>query len=139
MNRKKVLIVDDSPVILRALSLKLIASGYDLSTAPDGSAAVAAVRRNKPDLILLDISFPPDVGPGVAWDGFLIMGWLRRLDEAKGIPIIVITGGEPAKYRERAMAAGASYFFQKPIDNDELLAVVRQCLLEEDAPKPAAV
>jgi len=139
MNRKKILIVDDSPVILKALSIKLIASGYELFTAQDGSAAVAAVRRNKPDLILLDISFPPDVGPGVAWDGFLIMNWLRRLDEAKSIPIIVITGGEPAKYRERAMAAGASYFFQKPIDNDDLLTVIRQSLVEEDAPKPAAV
>src|SRR5216683_1930362 len=99
MNRKKILVVDDSPVILKALSLKLTAAGYDVLTAEDGAGAVNQARREKPDLILLDISFPPDVahGGGVAWDGFLIMGWVRRMDEGRNIPIIIITGGDPVK------------------------------------------
>ncbi len=98
MSRKKILVVDDSPLILKLMSLKLTANGYDVITAEDGGTAVSTVRKEKPDLILLDISFPPDVGHGggVAWDGFLIMTWLQRLEEAKHIPIIVITGGEPA-------------------------------------------
>ena len=130
MNRKKILVVDDSPIILKTLSMKLKTNGYDVVTAEEGGAAVSAVRRERPDLILLDISFPPDVahGGGVAWDGFLIMNWLQRLEEAKGIPIIVITGGEPAQYKERALAAGAISFFQKPIDNEQLLAVIRQTI-----------
>ena len=108
------------------------------------AAAVSAVRQEKPDLILLDLSFPPDVahGGGVAWDGFLIMNWLQRLEEAKNIPIIVITGGDPAKCKDRALAAGAADFFHKPIDNDELLAVIRQTLGEDAAetqPTAAAV
>jgi two-component system, OmpR family, KDP operon response regulator KdpE len=135
MNRKKILVVDDSPLILKAMSMKLTANGYNVVTAEDGSAAVSAARQEKPDLILLDLSFPPDVahGGGVAWDGFLIMNWLRRLEEAKDIPIVVITGGEPAQFRDRALAAGAANFFHKPIDNDALLAVIRQTLGEEPA------
>jgi CheY-like chemotaxis protein len=130
MKRKKILVVDDSLVILKTVSMKLAANGYDVVTAEDGSAAVSAVRKEKPDLILLDLSFPPDVAPGggVAWDGFLIMNWLRRLEEAKNIPIIVITGGDPVKNKDRALAAGAANFFHKPIDNDGLLAVIQQTL-----------
>ena len=112
--------------------MKLKSSGYDVLTAVDGSEAVAAARQQKPDLILLDLSFPPDVGHGggVPWDGFLIMDWLRRFDEAKNIPVIVITGGDPAKYKERALASGAVSYFQKPVDNEKLLAVIRQTLGE---------
>jgi CheY-like chemotaxis protein len=140
MNSKKILIVDDNLVILKTTSMKLAANGYEVLTAEDGGAAVAAVRREKPDLILLDLSFPPDVahGGGVAWDGFLIMDWLRRLEEAKGIPIIIITGGDPVKYKDRALAAGATSFFHKPIDNDELLTAIRQTLEEKNNPKASA-
>ena len=139
MSRKKILVVDDNQVILRTMSMKLTSEGYDVVTAEDGSEAVSAVRRERPDLILLDISFPPDVahGGGLAWDGFLIMQWLRRLDEGKDIPIIVITGGDPVKYKDRALAAGAVSFFHKPIDNDELLAIVAQTL-GKGAEEPAA-
>jgi two-component system KDP operon response regulator KdpE len=135
MNAKKILVVDDSVVILKTISMKLAAHGYDVCTAEDGAGAVGAVRRAKPDLILLDLSFPPDVahGGGVPWDGFLIMEWLRRLEEAKGIPIIVITGGDPEKYKDRALAAGAASFFHKPINNDELLTVIHKTLEESKA------
>jgi CheY-like chemotaxis protein len=138
MNRKKILVVDDSPVIVRALSMKLNACGFDVVTAMDGSDAVAAVRKLKPDLILLDISFPPDVshGGGVGWDGFRIMGWLRRLDEAKNIPIIIITGSDAAKYKDRALKSGANSFFQKPIDNNELVAEIHRILGQNTAPAP---
>lgn len=135
MSRKKILIVDDSPVIAKTMSLTLNANGFDVLTAEDGATAAGVVRRDKPDLILLDISFPPDVGHGggISWDGFLILDWVRRLEEAKNIPFIVITGGDPAKYKERAMAAGALAFFQKPVKKDELLAAIRQILPDADA------
>src|SRR6516164_6083537 len=86
--RKIILVIDDSPVLQRALVIKLRGYGYDVMTAEDGSAAVAAVGRMKPDLILLDINFPPDVanGGGLGWDGFLILQWLRRRREAFDTP-----------------------------------------------------
>lgn len=136
--KHKILIVDDSPVILKTLSMKLTANGYEVVTAEDGGSAVSLVRNERPDLVLLDISFPPDVGHGggIPWDGFLILEWLRRLDEGKSIPFIIITGGDPAQYRHRALAAGAVSFFQKPINHEELLATIRQVL--ETHVQPAA-
>ena len=82
MSRKKILIVDDSVVLLKALSLLLLSKGYQVLTAEDGAAALSTVRREKPDLILLDINFPPDVAHGgtVSWDAFRIMDWLRRIE-----------------------------------------------------------
>ena len=134
MNRKKILIVDDSRIVVRTLSLKLKAD-YEILTAADGGEAVAAVRQQRPDLILLDINFPPDVahGGGVPWDGFLIIQWLRRMDEAKNIPIFIITGAEAGSYKERALAQGAAGFFHKPIDNEALLSTIRQTLNGDSA------
>jgi CheY-like chemotaxis protein len=130
MNRKRILVVDDSAVIVKSLTTKLQRAGYDVLPAMDGSEAVSAARKEKPDLILLDISFPPDVahGGGVPWDGFLIIDWLHRIDEAKTIPIIVISGGDPAKFEERSYKAGAVAYFRKPVDNEQLLAAIHQTL-----------
>src|SRR5690242_5558332 len=68
--RKRILVVDDNKVILKAMAMKLKSSGYEVLMAEDGSEAVSTARQQKPDLILLDINFPPDVahGGGVAWD-----------------------------------------------------------------------
>jgi CheY-like chemotaxis protein len=124
---KKVLVVDDNEIILKTISLKLQGAGYRVVTALDGSEAVAAARKEAPDLVLLDISFPPDVG-GVEWDGFRIMEWFHRLESVKKTPVIIITGGEDSRNKERAVAAGAVAFFHKPIDHDDLLKVIRATL-----------
>jgi CheY-like chemotaxis protein len=134
---KKILVVDDDMVILKVLAFKLKGKGYDVYTATDGAQAVSTVRTQKPDLIILDLTFPPQVA-GVAWDGFVIMDWLKRVDEAKNIPVIVVTGGDPAKYEAKARAAGATAFFHKPLDSEELLGVVQKTLDSGDAlGKPA--
>jgi CheY-like chemotaxis protein len=121
---KKILIVDDNEVVIKTITLKLQGAGYHVIGAMDGADAVAAARRETPDLILLDISFPPDVG-SVEWDGFRIMEWFHRLETAKKIPIIIITGSEDPKAKERATTAGAVAYFQKPLEHDFLLKVVR--------------
>jgi CheY-like chemotaxis protein len=117
--KKKILVVDDNEVILKTVSLKLQGCGYQIFTALDGSEAVAAARKETPDLILLDINFPPEVD-GVPWDGFRIMDWFQRLD--------------PSKIKERAASCGAVAFFNKPINHDDLLKVVRATLGGSDPP-----
>jgi CheY-like chemotaxis protein len=131
----KILVVDDNEVVVKTLSLKLKGAGYHVATAQDGAEAMSVVRMEKPDLILLDITFPPDVA-GVPWDGFRIMEWLHRVDESRKIPIIIITGGEDIKNKDRAMASGAVAFFHKPINHDDLLKVIR-ATLSSHAAKPA--
>src|ERR1700728_675872 len=126
---RKILVVDDNPVVLKAFELKLKALGFSVLTASEGSVAVTTARQEKPDIIVLDINFPPDVGSsGLQWDGFNIMQWMRRFQEAANIPVIIITCGDPEKLRDRALAAGAVAFFQKPLKNEEFLATVRRIL-----------
>jgi len=138
MNGKRVLVVDDNLVDARALCSKLRSEGYEVVLAQDGAAAVSTARKQKLDLIFLDVLFPPDVGHGggVPWDGFLILDWIRRMDESKHVPIIFVTGADPKKYRDRAIKAGALNFFSKPIKADELMATVNAAL-GHVSPQPA--
>jgi two-component system, OmpR family, KDP operon response regulator KdpE len=133
MNRQKILIADDDLVIIKALSMKLQSAGYEVITAVDGTEAIAAARKAKPDLILLDVNFPAEVG--ISWDGFQVIAWLQRVDESKNTPVIVISGGEASKYKAQALQAGAVAYLQKPVDNNELLGLVKSSLT--GAPKPA--
>src|SRR5579871_4881107 len=124
---KKILVVDDNEIVIKTITLKLQGAGYRVVSAMDGSEAVAAARRENPDLILLDISFPPDVG-SVEWDGFRIMEWFQRLETSRKIPIIIITGSEDPRTKDRATSAGAVAYFQKPLEHDFLLKVVRSTI-----------
>ena len=131
--QKKILVIDDNEIILKTTSMKLQSAGYHVLTALDGAEGVSMVRREKPDLVLLDITFPPDVS-GVSWDGFRIMEWLHRVDETKKIPIIVISGAVEEKSKQRATASGAVAFFPKPVNFDEMIKVIRATLADAKAP-----
>ncbi len=129
LSNSKILVVDDNPVILRVLSLALKPRGYEVFTAIDGPEAFNIVNWQGPDLILLDIFFPPDASlTGNTWDAFQIMHWLQRMGgpNAHNIPVIVMSGADPAEYRERCLAAGAVDYIQKPIKIPELLDAIQK-------------
>lgn len=123
---KKVLVADDDPVIRQALTLKLKSRGYRVVTADDCSQALAVTRLEKPDVLVLDIDFPPDVahGGGVPWNGFVLSQWLRREETSKSIPVIFMSANDRADYQQRASAAGGTAFLAKPIDSEQLLASI---------------
>lgn len=128
MARKKILVVDDDHDQLRGLSVRLKANGYSVFIAADAVLAISIAREKEPDLVLLDIGLP-------GGDGFLVMERLRVLMPVD-IPIVIFTARDPLINRERALNAGAVAFLQKPVDNDELLAVIRKALAEpEDVPE----
>lgn len=132
---RKILIVDDNPVVLKAFELKLKASGFQVLSATDGSAAVSVARHERPDLIVLDMHFPPDVGSsGLQWNGFTIMQWMHRFSEAANIPVVIISSDEVSKFKDKAAAAGAVACFQKPINHEEFLMAVGRAL-GQAAPK----
>src|SRR6185437_9022812 len=118
----KILVADDNVVILKAVAITLKSAGYEVRTAMDGTTAISCVRRERPDLIILDINFPPEATHtgGIQWDGFLILDWLRRLEESRDTPIIFITSGQSSNLLEKAVSAGAVAFFHKPIDQEEM-------------------
>ena len=74
---------------------------------------------------------------GLQWNGFTIMQWMHRFQEAANIPVIIITSDDPAKVKDKALAAGAVAFFQKPINHEEFLITVQRHL-SQAAAKPKA-
>jgi CheY-like chemotaxis protein len=125
---KKILVVDDNLVVLRALRFKLELKGALVYTAADAMEAYSAMRMINIDLVLLDLGFPPDivVGGDNSEDGFNIISWMRRHDVAKDIPIIIITGSDPAFYRDRAEALGVAAIFKKPVDYFVMFAKIEE-------------
>lgn len=130
----KILVVDDDAVVVKALSMKLASQGYKVFTASEPSAAVQSVRRDNPDLILLDVNFPPEV-EGVLSDGFRIAEWIRRMSADRNIPVIIITGNDSEKFKQRAEEIGAVGFFHKPVQSDDLLSVIKETLSKWPAVK----
>jgi CheY-like chemotaxis protein len=124
---RKILLVDDNLVIQLTVTQALKNAGYQVFTASDISATLGIVRREKPDLILLDLSFPLDAGNfgGAAQDGFFIVEWLRRTPESAKIPIIIVSATEPAKYQNQVADKGVIACFHKPLNHEELLATIR--------------
>lgn len=118
---KKILIVDDDPDIQRGFNIRLRAEGYDTAVAGDAVMAVMEARRQKPDLILLDIGLP-------GGDGIVVMERFKAIPALGLVPVIVVSAREPI--RNQALAAGARAFFLKPADNGQLLAAVRDALAE---------
>lgn len=136
MKRKQILVVDDNPAVLKAFSYLLAAEGYEVLTAPDGGTAISIARAGQPSLILLDITFPPDVahGGGVPWDAFLIMNWLGRMEEARNIPVVLMSGGDVTALEERIRRSGAVGFYHKSAPQSELVGLLRAILEHEPIP-----
>jgi DNA-binding response OmpR family regulator len=121
MDKQRILIVDDDPDLRRGLNLRLRANHYETMYAGDGFSAVAVALKERPDLIILDIGLP-------AGDGFVVLNRLQQNATLAAIPVIVLTARDPQYNRERTMKAGATAFFQKPADNEELLVKIRDVL-----------
>ena len=120
----KIMLIEDDADTRQGLILRLRANHYETAWAQDAISAVAMTVREKPDLILLDLGLP-------GGDGFLVMERLQSL--ALFVPIIVLSGRDPAFNRERALRSGAAAFLQKPADNEEILAVIRKMLPSNSA------
>ena len=123
MNKKQILIIEDDRDFVRLLAMSLRANDYEVSIASDAIAAISEALKQLPDLILLDIGLP-------AGDGFLVMERLKAQSLLASIPVIVVSARDPAANRERALKGGASAFFQKPANNDELMAAIKHALGE---------
>jgi DNA-binding response OmpR family regulator len=121
VGNKKILIVDDDPDVRQGMHVRLKANHYDTFFAGDALSSMAEARKNEPDLIILDLGLP-------AGDGFVVMERLKSFPALAVIPIIVVSARDVLANKERALKAGAKAFLQKPVDNAELLKVIRQAL-----------
>ena len=124
MKDKTILIVEDDKDISLALSVRLISQGFTTLTAPDAASAIQVAAMKKPDLILLDLGLPDT-------NGFIVMEVVKELKCAARVPIIVISARPAEVYMQAALLAGAKDYFQKPFDNDALMAAIRREIGDE--------
>lgn len=121
MNKKKILIADDDPAILEALSMMLEDEGYEVLTTVDG-ATVGMMFEEQPDLLLLDIWMSGQ-------DGRDICKALKAQDTTRHIPIIMVSANRDTM--EISQKAGADDFIAKPFERDMLLAKIEEHLKKE--------
>jgi two-component system KDP operon response regulator KdpE len=111
----RILVIDDEPSILRALRINLTARNYEVSTASDGTSGLAAISRERPDAVILDLGLPDMDGTEVIHG---VRGWATT-------PIIVLSVWGAEHQKVAALDAGADDYVTKPFGMDELLARLR--------------
>ncbi len=118
---KKVLIVDDSRVVIMMEQMLLTNAGYEVSVAHDGAEALVAARREHPDAILMDVMMPK-------MSGFDACAALRAQRDTQHIPVIFVTTQGEVPDVENGYTLGCNEYVTKPIDSAELLAKLRDVL-----------
>jgi CheY-like chemotaxis protein len=117
----KILIIDDDPVARRVLHAALTAKNHQTVIASDAAAAISEAQRSRPDLILLDLGLP-------AGGGMLVLQRLATFPRLAVIPVVVISGQDPAAAAQPALDAGARAFLPKPVRPEDVVAKVEELL-----------
>ncbi len=114
----QILVVDDVPANVKLLEAKLTNEYYDVITASNGFEAIEAAKKQKPDIILLDVMMPQ-------MDGFECCAKLKADPETSHIPVVMVTALSDKEDRVRGLDAGADDFLTKPINDVALMARVK--------------
>lgn len=118
---RRVLLVEDNELNRDMLSRRLQRRGYEIAVATDGVQAVQAATRDRPELILMDMSLPE-------MDGWEATRQLKAQPGTRAIPVIALTAHAMAGDRDRALAAGCDEFETKPVELERLLAKMQALL-----------
>ena len=118
---KKILLIEDEELLLGLLQERLKKEGYEMYIAKDGLEGLAAMRRVKPDLLLLDIVMPK-------LGGYEVMQEMNKDKELKSIPVIIISNsGQPVEIEEAKKLGAKDWLIKVEFDPEEVLAkVIRQ-------------
>jgi len=125
---KKILIVEDERDLIKLLKYNLEKEGFRVNYATDGSVALAEMRRDEPDLIILDLMLP-------GMDGLEICRQIRRHDKYAATPVLMLTARSEEADRVVGLELGADDYVTKPFSMRELVARVR-ALLRRHEPAP---
>ncbi|MDO5652924.1 MAG: response regulator [Brachymonas sp.] len=115
---RNILVVDDSQVDRSRLEKLMADAGYQVSSASNGAQALEAVKRSKPDLILMDVNMPE-------MDGFAATRGLRGDPATKDIPVVLVTAKDQKADKAWGQMLGAKGYITKPYTDDQVLSVVR--------------
>jgi DNA-binding response OmpR family regulator len=118
---KVVLLVDDDEELLVALAAPLRRQGFNVACATDAVTAISTAVKQPPDVVVMDIGLP-------GGDGITVMQRLHSLPQLAGVPVLMVSGRDPERNRDGALAAGAVAYFAKPVTPETLSAAVTEAL-----------
>jgi len=107
---KKIVVIEDDEILLKAINIELLSSGFEVFSATNGEAGLELIKSKKPDLIILDLVMPK-------MDGFEVLKLLQNDKELDKIPVIVLSNLSQKDEVDKAMALGANDFFEKATTN----------------------
>lgn len=123
MAGKRILVVDDEQEMVKAISIRLKASGYEIENAYDGQEALDKVYASPPDLIVLDLMLPVK-------DGYKVCRLLKFDAKYKHLPVLMLTARAQDSDKVMGQEVGANAYLTKPFKAEELLAKVKELLGE---------
>jgi DNA-binding response OmpR family regulator len=121
MDRNRILLVDDDVDLLEAVRLRLRSAGFEVLTAGDGIAATQLIKREKPDLVVLDVNMP-------GGNGHTVARRMRGDPELTSIPVILLTACMGDTDYEQAWSNGVEKYIVKPFHPEELLLAIDDLL-----------
>lgn len=119
--KARIMLVDDDADLIVAQSAVLRRAGYEVLVATDAVSAVAVAVREKPQAVILDIGLP-------GGEGTVVMQRLHALPALAGVPVVILSGRDPQRYRDEILAAGAVAYLTKPAAPEDLLATLERVL-----------
>jgi DNA-binding response OmpR family regulator len=119
--KARILLVDDDADLVVAQSAVLRRAGYEVLVATDAVSAVAVAVREKPQAVILDIGLP-------GGEGTVVMRRLHALPALAGVPVVILSGRDPQRYRDEILAAGAVAYLTKPAAPEDLLGTLARVL-----------
>jgi len=121
---KKIVLAEDEPQIARLVEFKLKKEGYQVVSKGNGEEALAAIKAEKPDLILLDVMMP-------VMDGYEVLRRVKEDENLKNIPVVMLTAKAQERDVVKGIDLGAEDYITKPFHPAELLARVKKILGRE--------
>ncbi len=119
----KILVVDDEPNIVLSLEFLMKQAGFQVRTAADSEAALAAIAAEQPDLVLLDVMMPRK-------NGYEVCQAIRANPDWQSVRIVMLTAKGREVEREKGLALGADDYITKPFSTQEVVERVRELLAE---------
>ena len=123
--KNKILVIEDEPHIIKLVTFILESNGYEVMQAFVGSEGIEKARKEKPDMIVLDIMMP-------GMDGFEVARVLTKDPKTNSIPILMLSSKAQFEDKMTGLDSGALDYITKPFEKEELLLKVKECLAEKE-------
>ena len=119
---KTIVVVEDEPILLKALSIELLGAGFNVLSASNGEAGLDLIKKEKPDFVLLDLVLPK-------MSGFDVLEAVKKIPELKKIPVIILSNLGQDEDRQKGLKLGAvDYYVKSSTDLEQLTQKITRLL-----------